>query len=354
MNVLVVLAEPPLAEGGAAGRCGRALIQGLVAHGLAVRAVAAGTETVEVAGVTVEAVRTAPERPGWAGRAQRLRRPRGELARGGLGDRVRELARDADVVHLEEVDTAWCSAGLAMPSIVHLHYRVRLDPRGPLRPFVEYDLAERAAIRRHRWLAASSPVVAATLRRPGKEVVEHRLALDPAAYAPATLAEPVAGLIGTLDWPPTRAALDRLRTVWPVVRRAVPDATLRIAGRGVAEPVPGAEHLGAVASAAAFVAGLGVLLYPVPRGSGAKVKVLEAMATGVPVVTTVCGAEGVPPNDGVLVCHDDAALAHAATELLRDPAARRERGAAARAAFLAHHAPEPATAPLAEAYRRMA
>jgi hypothetical protein len=340
--VLVVLAEPPLPEGGAAGRCAIGLIQGLVAHGVDVRAVAAGSEPATVAGVEVEAVPTAPEPSGWAGRLQRLRRPRGELALGGLGERVKELAGGVDVVHLEEVDTAWCDEDVATPSLVHLHYRVGLDRPPRDRAWIEYALAERAAIRRHEWVAASSPEVARSLR--GKRVVTPHLALDPDAYPPASLAGPVAGLIGRLDWPPTAAALDRLRAVWPAIERAVPDATLRVAGR------PGHE----VPSAAAFLGSLGVLLYPVPRGSGAKVKVLEAMACGVPVVTTPNGAEGVPANDGVVVTRDDAALTAAAIELLSDPAARRDRGTAARQAFLRWHAPEPATRPLVEAYREMA
>ena len=49
-----------------------------------------------------------------------------------------------------------------------------------------------------------------------------------------------------------------------------------------------------------------------------KVKVLEAMASGVPVVTTPAGAEGIEPTDGVVVLEEPAALASAAAELLTD------------------------------------
>lgn len=84
-----------------------------------------------------------------------------------------------------------------------------------------------------------------------------------------------------------------------------------------------------------------------------KVKVLEALACGVPVVTTPEGAEGIAPNDGVIVEVDDGALADAAAELLRDTAARKERGAAALRAFQTHYAPEIATRPLVDLYRRM-
>lgn len=338
MRVLVVLAEPPDVEGGAAGRCSVALLQGLRAHGLDVQAVAAGREarTYEVGDVTVEVVPTAPQ----GGRLHRLRRPRSEFADGGLRDAVRRY--DADVLHLDEIDTAWCDDGLPTPSLLHLHYRVGLDRPPTDRAWLEYALAERAAIKRHH-LTASSERVAASF---GKPSVLHRLSLMP--YPRATLDEPVAGLIGTLDWPPTRAALDRLAVVWP----RVGVGTLRVAGRGSGPRV--GEFVGEVASAADFIGGLGVLLYPIPRGSGAKVKVLEAMACGVPVVTTRCGAEGVRPNDGVVVCEDDDALVNVTRELLRDKASRVERGEAARREFEASHAPLPATAPLVEAYGRLA
>jgi glycosyltransferase involved in cell wall biosynthesis len=85
-----------------------------------------------------------------------------------------------------------------------------------------------------------------------------------------------------------------------------------------------------------------------------KVKTLEAMASGVPVVTTAAGAEGIEPSDGVIVHEQPERLAAAAAELLGDAQARRERGAAARADFVHRYSPRPATEPLVELYRRMA
>jgi glycosyltransferase involved in cell wall biosynthesis len=114
------------------------------------------------------------------------------------------------------------------------------------------------------------------------------------------------------------------------------------------------DVVGDVPSAAEWLRGLSLLLFPIERGSGMKVKVLESMATGLPVVTTQRGTEGIDAGAGIVVAEDDAALAAAAAAILRDGAERRERGAAARAAFLARYAPEPATAPLLELYRRIA
>ena len=372
MRVLVVLKEPPLAEGGAPGKCAVALLRGLAAHGVDVRAIAA-RQVFSLPGdppadLPVEVVPVAPEPPGSRSRVRRLRRPAGGIARDDFLTRIREAARDADVLHLEETETAWCDLGVAVPSLVHVHYLVRRDrPLGwpwesRFRHGVELWLGERAAARRHRRLVASSPLIAEALRArsPHAEVVHAPLALDPAYYEPAPLdGPPTVGIIGTAAWEPTAGAIRRLvASVWPEIRRRVPDARLLVAGRGVESlglpDTPGVELAGDVPSAAEFLRGLSALVYPLERGSGMKVKVLEAIASGVPVVTTPAGAEGVEAEAGVLVETDDRGLAAAAAELLANSPLRRRAGQAARAAFERRYAPEPATRPLVELYRRMA
>jgi glycosyltransferase involved in cell wall biosynthesis len=372
VKVVVALAQPPLPEGGAPARCAIALLRGLREHGIDVFAVAA-RQHFALPGeppddLPVEVVPVAPAAP-WQARLRRFRRPRGELAVGEFAARVREAAAGADVLHLEETDTAWCDEGVTKPSLVHVHYLVRRDrPLGPpwrkqFREVVEFAFAERAAVRRHRFLAASSPLVAEALRAaaPKAEVVTAPLALDPSYYQPAPLdGPPAAGLIGTAAWDPTAGAMRRLLgSVWPLVVRRVPNARLIVAGRGVSQlrglaGPPGVELLGEVSSAPEFFRGLSLLLFPLERGSGMKVKVLEAMACGVPVVTTTPGAEGIEAGDGVVVADSDEDLAAAAASLLTDAGERKDRGAAARAAFDRRHTPRPATAPLVELYRRMA
>jgi glycosyltransferase involved in cell wall biosynthesis len=281
---------------------------------------------------------------------------------------VRSEAMHADVLHLEEIATAACGDGVRTPSLVHLQYLARRDRafgppwRSEFRQVLEFVRAERAAARRHAWLVASSPVVATELRRlaPRAEVVHAPLALDPADYPPAPLdGPPVAGLIGSAAWPPTAAAVHRLLTeVWPALRRLAPDARLRIAGRGtdaLADRAPeGVELLGSVPSAGEFLRSLSLLLYPLERGSGMKVKVLESIASGLPVVTTAAGAEGIEAGEGIVVEQEAAALARAAAGLLADESERRSRGSAARSAFAARYSPRVATEPLVALYRRMA
>jgi glycosyltransferase involved in cell wall biosynthesis len=371
VRALLVAAEPPLPEGGAAGRCAVGLLRGLVANGVEIRVLAARQWSAmggePPADLPVEIVEVPPETPGWRGRLERVERPRGHLSRGTFGARVRALAADVDVVHLEETQTGWCSAGLRAPAVVHVHHLALADRGWPapwtaeFRKLLELVLSEHAVARRHRYLLASSSRVAAQLRRwaPRTEVVVAPLTLDPALYPPVPLdGPPVAGIIGTAAWPPTRAATLRLlERVWPAILRDLPGARLRVAGRGMAslvgpEAPAGVEIVGDVASAADFLSGLSLLLYPLPRGSGMKVKVLESIASGLPVVTTADGAEGIDAG-GVVVRDDDHGLAAAAHELLADVAARRDAGHAARSAFLSRYAPAPATAPVADLYRRM-
>jgi glycosyltransferase involved in cell wall biosynthesis len=370
LRVLVVTSSPPLAEGAAGGRCALGLLRGLVEHGVAVRGITP-RRSFDPAGewppeLPVEEVGLEPPDRSFVPRQlERLRRPMGELTAPAFLERVHDLTAEADVVHLEEVEAA--ALATAVPTVAHLHYRARLDTSRALlwhsgaRAAAERSMAERRAIRRHRFLLANSPRVADSLRRDGShaDIRVVPLTVDPSGYPPATLdGPPVAGIIGTASWPPTAAAIERLVTrVWPLVRRECPEARLRIAGRGTGDlgldEVPGVEVAGEVPSSAGFLRDLSCLLYPLPRGSGMKVKVLEAMACGLPVVTTPEGAEGFPRSPGIEVWERDEALARAASAVLRDPDTRSETGAAALTLFRSRYAPRAATEPLLELYQEM-
>ena len=364
--------EPPYSEGGAAGRCAAGLLSGLHADGrVELSAIAASLpgapKGAAPPGVPVEIVSvSAQERPeAWW---DLVRRPLGHLSRGEFGDRVRRLAADADVLYLDQTQTAWCSLGTEIPSVVHLHYLALLDhphvPRHPRALALRFGVAaaQRYAWERHRFLVANSTVVADELRQwaPRADVTVVPLVLEPEHYEPSLDGgEPVVGFIGTGSWPMTNSAVRRLvQRVWPLVRREVPDAKLRVAGRGMDElglPVgDGVEIQGEVPSGAAFMRDASVLLFPAVRGSGTKVKVLEALATGLPVVTTAVGTEGIAENDGVVVAEDDQTLARAAVSILRDLDERRQRGAAGLQAFKNGHTPKVAAALLFELYSRMA
>src|SRR5215217_1303770 len=181
MRVLVVLPQPPAYEGGAPGRCSVALLRGLREHGVDVTALAARHPLAPHERDVVNAVELPPDLPvelrdvprptrRWASRAQMLMRPNGYLSRGPFGARVRELALKADLLHLDQLHSGWSDLGTATPAVVHVHHLVRLDsPFPPARGrelfgFAMVRASERLIALRHRYLVASSSVVAAKLK----------------------------------------------------------------------------------------------------------------------------------------------------------------------------------------------
>lgn len=364
--------EPPYLEGGAAGRCNAGLLMGLHAD-----------ERIELSSISARLPRALdgalppgipaeivpiPAQDRLEAWSELSRRPLSRLSRGEFGDRVRELAAAADVLHLDQAQTAWCNLGTDVPAVVHLHYLVRLDqPQipGNLRAAVwRFSVAagQRRAARRHRFLVANSTTVANEIRReaPNADVTVVPLVLDPAHYQPSLDGgDPVVGFIGSGGWPMTAAAAHRLvDRVWPLVRREIPEARLRVAGRRMdrlgLRAGDGVEIQGEVPSGSEFMREVSVLLFSPVGGSGTKVKVLEALASGLPVVTNATGAEGVASNDGVVVAEDNQTLARAAVSILRDPEERRQRGVAGLQAFKDGHTPRVAAGMLFELYSRMA
>jgi glycosyltransferase involved in cell wall biosynthesis len=363
--------QPPSLEGGAAARCAVALVEGLIARGVECQVLApALLRPAEIPpGLSVELVEGS--NPGLLQvRWERIARPLGSLTREPFVSRLRSLSRAADVVHFVEAEAAAAIQFVDRPAVVQVHCLTRRDPRvwNPLRragrDSIELLRGEIKARRRARWLLVNSTEVGEPLAAasPHAEVVVAPLALDPSHYLQrAPLESAATGLIGTARWPPTEHAVRRLLTgVWPLVLRRRPQARLILAGEGMERSafddlpeLPGVEWRGRVPSSTDFLRELGVLLYPLTSGSGAKVKVIEALALGLPVVTTPEGAEGLGDRGGVVVESDDAALVEAAVALIDDPDARRVAGEAAHRTFVTHHSPLPAAAPVVELYERM-
>ena len=117
--------------------------------------------------------------------------------------------------------------------------------------------------------------------------------------------------IGALDWMPNIQALEWfLEEIWPSVNKNLPDVKLHIAGRNMSEGmkatvVPNVVFHGEVEDAYSFMNDYSLMVVPLLAGSGIRVKIIEAMALGKPVITTSVGIEGIECNYGkdVLV-HD--------------------------------------------------
>ena len=90
------------------------------------------------------------------------------------------------------------------------------------------------------------------------------------------------------------------------------------------------EMLGYVDDVREPLARYAVFVCPILSGSGVRVKLLEAFAAGIPVVSTVVGAEGLAVKDGEFcaLADDPAEFAERVLALLRDPERGRGHGRA--------------------------
>ncbi len=111
--------------------------------------------------------------------------------------------------------------------------------------------------------------------------------------------------VGALDYEPNSEAVEWfVREVFPVVRRRVPDAQLRIVGRGSEQvawvaDVPGVELVGRAPEMQPELDRADVSIVPIRVGAGTRLKVVEALANHLPLVTTPVGCEGIDVTDGV-------------------------------------------------------
>lgn len=152
-------------------------------------------------------------------------------------------------------------------------------------------------------------------------------------------AGPVIFFVGHLGyWPNVRAAERLAGGIMPMVRETFPTASLLLAGRSPAPSVrdlasnPGIELHGNPADLSVFYERADIAVIPLSEGGGTRIKVLEAMASGLPVVATPLAIEGLDLVDGedVLVAESDEGIALHIIELWRNVDARSRQVSRAR------------------------
>jgi len=182
------------------------------------------------------------------------------------------------------------------------------------------------------------------LRRHGARaapcVAPNGVDLERYAMRAAQPAGEVVFFVGDLSWPPNAEGVRWLRDrVWPDLVRRRPGATIEILGRGAPPDLaPGASKdgfrlLGEGGDTRPHWERAAVAAVPLLAAGGTRLKILEAAASGVPVVATPVGAEGLELADGteIRLRADAAGFAEAIASLLADPAAARRQAEAARA-----------------------
>jgi glycosyltransferase involved in cell wall biosynthesis len=131
------------------------------------------------------------------------------------------------------------------------------------------------------------------------------------------------GFLGSLDYRPNQEA-----ALWIAesLRPRLDAAEIHIAGSNAPAwlrerlEASGVMFDGKVADAAAFIQSMQVMIAPLFSGGGMRIKILEAMAQGIPVVATTTGAAGIEVTHGenILLADDAMAFADCVSALLRD------------------------------------
>lgn len=116
---------------------------------------------------------------------------------------------------------------------------------------------------------------------------------------------PVILFVGALSWQPNAAAADFLaRQVLPGVREKYPHAVLKLVGRNPGQDVlelarlDGVEVHANVPDIRVYLAQASLLAVALDSGGGTRLKILEAFAAGLPVLSTAVGCEGIECTHG--------------------------------------------------------
>jgi glycosyltransferase involved in cell wall biosynthesis len=260
-----------------------------------------------------------------------------------------------DLVYCDHLSMAAYAQGLGLPVIYDAHnvewqlvmrHGDLLPWPGPLAARIEAARVRREeahACARAALVLAVSDVDAHSLRRlaPGASVRVVPIAIDANAMPGRMLRPPGDQVlfVGGLHWPPNAAALEWfLERVWPDVIRTVPAARLTCVGRATPdqrrrlERVPGVQTTGGVVDVEPWFRQAKAMVVPLRSGSGMRVKILDAFARRLPVVSTSVGYEGIEANADQHLLAADApdAFARHVVAVLRDESLAEQLAASAR------------------------
>ena len=362
LRILVGFTEPPLPFGGAAARWFYVLLHGLVERGHKVTAFApcGKLQDIDKCRQLFPApnfdlrLYPHPVRRGLRAKWETLQRPYSYIFAPDLWrDLNAECNQGFDVLHLETTWSGWLGQGRdASRTVLNLHSLYDIDLANEAVAGWSDRLHRRMRQQAERSLLRSFPTLIALTPRlkeaiqpiaPGARIHVVPLGLELSLYPFLPMerrpSEPIVSVIGSMNWQPSFSAAVRLLTrLFPAIRARVPDARLQIVGWEARKalraylPQPGVEVAENVADARPYFERAGVFVYAPERGTGMKVKVLEAFAYGIPVVTTSEGVEGLPAVDGIHagLSDTDEGLVESTVALLGDRARQERQRLAAR------------------------
>ena len=147
--------------------------------------------------------------------------------------------------------------------------------------------------------------------------------------------------LGSMDWKPNQEAVNYLvKTIWSNPK--VSGFKLKIAGSKSEHfgfyATNSIEVVGWVKDSNSFMAKSGTLVTPILSGSGIRIKLLEAMALGIPCITTKLGASGIDiPKSGIQIAHTEESFVEIILKFHEDGQLRQEVGSRSRDYISKYH-----------------
>ena len=220
--------------------------------------------------------------------------------------------------------------------LVYQHY-TQTSKLWPIKPLLYLDVAKHKYWEKFFWQKAQKVVAMSEADKqkmvdliPNLNVGVVPNGVDIDFFAQKTTQPPKSGdkflFVGNFNWLQNREAVEILVSdIWPLIKKKLPQASLWIVGRSptveikkmATKDIVVSEDVEDIRNA---YQGANVLLAPLFGGGGTRYKILEAMASKLPVVATEIGIEGIGAIDGkhALISNDKKKLAELAVKIVND------------------------------------
>lgn len=150
--------------------------------------------------------------------------------------------------------------------------------------------------------------------------------------------------VGNMNWIPNQEAVEELIDIHQSLIAEISDLTLHLYGSGVEKFELGYKNMvrrhGFVEHVEDIFTKSGILISPIKSGSGIRIKLLEALSFGVPVVTTSLGAAGINTDSGILIAETKEEFIRQAKKLIQSAETRESLGTNGKEYISKEHAPK--------------
>ena len=144
--------------------------------------------------------------------------------------------------------------------------------------------------------------------------------------------------IGSMNWMPNEEGISWfLKNVWSKISKRNEEAVLNLAGRHMPKWLTNLKKknvnvIGEVADAKEFIRDNDIAIVPLLSGSGIRIKIIESMAMGRTVVTTMIGAEGIQYSEyeNIIIADTPAKMVEVICKIIKEPKEAQRIGCNAR------------------------